>query len=78
MADMQYIQIGLFKVTEWPPFGTELFNRLVISLFVSHLFVGIVTFHFDFEDMILVLLITQTCPCNILRYFTAEKMIIFR
>ena len=22
--------------------------------------------------------ITQTCPCNILRYFTAEKMIIFR
>ena len=24
------------------------------------------------------LLITQTCPCNILQYFTAVKMIIFR
>ena len=23
-------------------------------------------------------LITQTCPCNILQYFTAVKMIIFR
>ena len=27
---------------------------------------------------VLKLFITQTCPCNILQYFTALKMIIFR
>ena len=29
-------------------------------------------------DLVTIVLITQTCPSNILQYFTAVKMLIFR
>ena len=51
-------------VAEWPPFGKELLTRLTIC---SLCIMSICNFS----------KITQTCPYNILQYFTDVKMVIF-